>query len=167
MSSGFILSADLKEKIDSVLDMLQRKTQANNIVLADISGQLISQTGTLDQLEIHHFAALAASNMAATTEMAKMVGERKRFKLLFHEGENKNVYLSNVGDSFLLVVIFSPNVQIGLVRLYTKQAVDRLVPLGEHFEELQSPLTNVVSDEFGDALAEEMNTAFGGNKVEG
>lgn len=166
MDSSLILSADLKDGIDSVLGMLHRKTQANCILLADISGQLISQTGTLEQLEANHFAALAASNMAATTEMAKMVGEKKRFKLLFHEGEQKNVYLSNVGDSFLLVVVFSASVQIGLVRLYTKQAVERLVPLGEEFEKLQPQLDEAVSVEFGSALSEEMNNVFGGQKRE-
>ena len=166
MGSGLVLSADLKDGIENVLAMLQRKTQANCILLADISGQLISQTGALNQLEMNHFAALAASNMAATTEMAKMVGEKKRFKLLFHEGECKNVYLSNVGDSFLLVVVFSASVQIGLVRLYTKQAVERLVPLGAEFEKLQPQMEKTMSAEFGSALAEVMDLNFGGEKRE-
>ena len=164
MGSGFILSADLKDGIDDVLAMLQRKTQANCILLADISGQLISQTGAVDHFEANHFSALAASNMAATTEMAKMVSEKKRFKLLFHEGEHKNVYLSNVGDSFLLVVIFGSSVQIGLVLLFAKQAAQKLLPLSETFEKLQPQPNKAVSGEFVDALSEEMNHTFGGQK---
>ena len=164
MSSGLILSPDLIDEIDSVLAMLHRKTQANCVFLADISGQLISQMGSLDHLEVSHFSALAASNMAATTEMAKMIGEEKHFKLLFHEGERKNVYLSNVGDSFLLVVIFGSSVQIGLVLLFAKQAAQKLLPLSETFEKLQPQPNKAVSGEFVDALSEEMNHTFGGQK---
>jgi predicted regulator of Ras-like GTPase activity (Roadblock/LC7/MglB family) len=166
MGGSLVLSAELIDGVDSVLAMLQRKTQANCILLADISGQLISQMGTLDHLEAAHFSALAASNMAATTAMAKMIGEKKHFKLLFHEGERKNVYLSNVGDSFLLVVIFSPSVQIGLVLLFAKQAAQKLIPLSEACERLQLQLDKVIGADFVDALAQGMNKAFDGPNYE-
>ena len=167
MNNFSLLPPELSDRIEYVLVQLHDKTQADCVLLADVSGQLISQQGGLRNLKANHFSALAASDMSATAEMAKMVGEKKRFKLLFHEGERQNVYLSNVGDSFLLVVVFNTTIQIGLVRLYTKQAVELLVPLGEEFETLQPQLKQAIGAEFDNALAAEMDKAFDGQKGKG
>lgn len=168
MATISLLPPEMADRIEYVLAQLHGKTQADCVLLADISGQLISQYGTLGHLKVEatYFSALAASDMAATAEMAKMVGEKKRFKLLFHEGERQNVYLSNIGDSFLLVVVFNPTVPIGLVRLYTTQATKKLLPLGEEFETLQTQPGEVIDAGFGDALANELESAFGERQPE-
>ena len=108
-------------------------------------------------------SALTASNMAATAEIARQIGEENPFKLMFHEGDDQNIYLSNVAGSFLLVVLFSTKVQIGLVRLFTGQAVKNLIPLAAEFENVQKEQGRVVDDEFGQALTTEIESLFGEN----
>lgn len=77
--------------------------------------------------------------------------------MLFHEGERQNIYLSGVGTSFMLVVVFEASVQIGLVRLYAREANKKLHPLAEKFEDSQQSAGQVISDEFNDALAAELD----------
>jgi predicted regulator of Ras-like GTPase activity (Roadblock/LC7/MglB family) len=160
MTSGLVLPADLMDEIDRVLAHLQHKTRAGCILLADISGQLISKQGRTQDIDPAILAVLTAGNMAATAEIARQIGERTPFKLLFHEGERQNIYLSSVGDSFLLVVAFDATVQIGLVRLFTRQAVKQLVTLAEEFEALQAQPGEAIDADFGDVLAIEMESAF-------
>lgn len=134
MPIGRLLPHELSDKIEYILDQLCQKTNARLILLADISGQLISQKGVPSSVYPEVFAALSASNVAATAEMAGMLGEPKRFKTLLHEGEKQNVYLANVASSFLLVVVFDVKVTMGIVRLFTAEAIKQLLPIAEQFE---------------------------------
>lgn len=125
-SRQVILNGKQYDTITKVLTELANKTKASAILFADMSGQLISQRGNTEDMNTTVLSALAASDFAATSEMAKLVGEEAKFKLLFHEGEKRNVYLSNVGDNFFLVVVFDVSVTLGLIRIYTKKAIEDL-----------------------------------------
>jgi predicted regulator of Ras-like GTPase activity (Roadblock/LC7/MglB family) len=160
MATDLVLPSDLKAKIDIVLDELYRKAQASCVLLLDVGGQLICRTGALDALDATTFAALTAGDMAATTQMAHMLGEKKPFRLLFHEGERQNVYISCVGPSFLLAIVFMAAVKIGLVRLYTGQAVRELIPLAQQFETLQADYEDELSTEFASAVGPELQGLF-------
>jgi predicted regulator of Ras-like GTPase activity (Roadblock/LC7/MglB family) len=123
-----------------------------------MSGQLISQRGNTENMNTTVLSALAASDFAATAEMAKLVGEEAKFKLLFHEGEKRNVYLSNVGDYFFLVVVFDVNVTLGLIRIYTKKAIQNLLQVleeeGGETESEKDMIDSDFSSLLGDALDE-------------
>ena len=123
-----------------------------------MSGQLISQRGNTENMNTTVLSALAASDFAATAEMAKLVGEEAKFKLLFHEGEKRNVYLSNVGDYFFLVVVFDVNVTLGLIRIYTKKAIQSLQQIleeeGGETEKEKDMIDSDFSSLLGDALDE-------------
>lgn len=135
-SRQVILNGNQYDGITKILSELATKTKASAILFADMSGQLISQRGNTENINTTVLSALAASDFAATSEMAKLVGEEAKFKLLFHEGEKRNVYLSNVGNDFFLVVIFDVSVTLGLIRIYTKKAIE--------------DLTNTLEDDSGD-----------------
>jgi len=99
--------------------------------------------------------------MAAVMEMAKQIGERNRFTLLFHEGETTNILISTVGNSFLLAGIFGATVRIGRVRLFTRQTAANLLKLVKQFEEVESGLTRIVTAEFTASLVDEVGRTFG------
>ena len=160
MAANLVLPADLKARIEVVLDELHRKAHASCLLLCDVGGQLISRSGALEGLDATTFAALTAGDVAATTEMARMLGEQKPFRLLFHEGERQSVYVSCVGPSFLLAVVFQAAVKIGLVRLYTGQAVRELIPLAQQFATLQADHTDDLSSEFASAVGPELQGLF-------
>ena len=158
-SRQIILTAQQFDEITKVLSELAAKTKASTILLADISGQLITQRGNTDDINTAILSALAASDFAATSEMAKLVGEDAKFKLLFHEGEKRNVYLSNVGDNFFLVVVFDVSVTLGLVRIYTKKAIQNLL----HVFETSDPgddAGKILDQDFSSMLGDMLDESF-------
>ncbi len=158
-SRQIILTAIQFDEITKVLSELASKTKASTILLADISGQLITQRGNTDDMNTQILSALAASDFAATAEMAKLVGEDAKFKLLFHEGEKRNVYLSNVGDNFFLVVVFDVSVTLGLVRIYTKKAIQNLLNVFETTEPGEDA-TTIMDSDFSSMLGDMLDESF-------
>jgi len=126
-----------------------------------MSGQIISERGDTAGMNTTVLAALSAGDFAATAEIAKLVGEGDRFKLHFHEGENKNVYLTNVGSQFFLIIIFDASVALGMVRVYTKKAVESLLGLiAEAESNVGMAPEDMIDDDFGRLLADELDGAF-------
>lgn len=158
-SRQIILTAKQFDEITKVLSELAAKTKASTILLADISGQLITQRGNTDDINTAILSALAASDFAATSEMAKLVGEDAKFKLLFHEGEKRNVYLSNVGDNFFLVVVFDVSVTLGLVRIYTKKAIENLLSVFES-SEAGDDASSILDQDFSSMLGDMLDESF-------
>jgi predicted regulator of Ras-like GTPase activity (Roadblock/LC7/MglB family) len=159
-SRQVILSGNQYDGITKVLGELATKTKASAILFADMSGQLISQRGNTENMNTTVLSALAASDFAATSEMAKLVGEEAKFKLLFHEGEKRNVYLSNVGDSFFLVVVFDVSVTLGLIRIYTKKAIEDLSTILD--DETGSPAADekMIDSDFSSLLGDALDDTF-------
>lgn len=158
-SRQVILTAQQFDEITKVLSELAAKTKAFTILLADISGQLITQRGNTEDINTAILSALAASDFAATSEMAKLVGEDAKFKLLFHEGDKRNVYLSNVGDNFFLVVVFDVSVTLGLVRIYTKKAIQNLLKIFEDSEK-GDDASKIIDKDFSSMLGDMLDESF-------
>ena len=131
ISPSFTLSIDQAEAIDACLERMAYESEASCIILADVTGQLISERGKTLGVNTQVLSALAAGELSATQEMARMVGEEARFNLLLHEGENRSVYLSPVGQKMLLIIVFDQRTPIGLVRIILKNAVEELGPILE------------------------------------
>jgi len=151
----------LIDQIDRILAHLLQKSKATCVLLADISGQLISATGGVSRFDPRTVVALTASDMSATAELAKHLGESKPFHILFHEGERHHLYLSSIGSSLILAVVFEAAVPIGLVRLFTERAVKELLQLTQEFETALEQAGGAFSETFEDSLADELEDAFG------
>ena len=159
-SRQVILNGNQYDGITKVLSELATKTKASAILFADMSGQLISQRGNTENMNTTVLSALAASDFAATSEMAKLVGEEAKFKLLFHEGEKRNVYLSNVGDNFFLVVVFDVSVTLGLIRIYTKKAIEDLSNILEDDSDSISDDEQIIDSDFSSLLGDALDDTF-------
>jgi predicted regulator of Ras-like GTPase activity (Roadblock/LC7/MglB family) len=161
MESGPVLPAQFLEEVELQLSRFYEKTAVSIVLLIDESGQLISYKGEAESVDLACLAALVASDMAAVTEMARLLGERDRVKLLFHEGETYNILTSAVKGSFFLVSIFKTSVQIGLVRLFSKEAMSNLLKIVEQIETTSAQVAPLVDMGFTTSLADELERAFG------
>lgn len=159
-SRQIILNGTQYEGITKTLSELAVKTKASAILFADMSGQLISQRGNTEDMNTTVLSALAASDFAATAEMAKLVGEDAKFKLLFHEGEKRNVYLSNVGENFFLVVVFDVSVTLGLIRIYTKKAIQGLNQILEEDASDDLDSRDMIDSDFSTLLGDALDESF-------
>lgn len=157
---SIVLSGEMYKAISEILSELASKTRARTIIFSDMNGHPITQRGTSADINISNMSALAAAGFSATNEIAKLIGEKKQFKFIFHEGENHNVYFSNVGNSFLLILIFNSQTALGMIRIYTKRAIDALNELVYHAKDEEQNATQFVDIDFNKYLNEELDKAF-------
>lgn len=160
MTKGhYAVPEEMVEQIEQILTHLRRMTEAECVLLADISGQLISVHGDIPSDPVT-LSALAASDVAAMAELSRRIGEENPCGAYIHEGEHKSVYMVNVVSSFILIVIFRAETLMGLVRLFAGRAAEQLAALAPDFEALVSQREQVAHSEFSHALAEELERAF-------
>lgn len=120
-----ILDEDFR-RINACLSRLNQEARSKAVFLIDKNGQLISSQGETAGLDVTSLASLTAGNIAATSGLAQLLGE-KEFSILFHEGERDNLHISIVAQRVILVVIFDSRSSLGLVRLRVKKASEDLV----------------------------------------
>jgi predicted regulator of Ras-like GTPase activity (Roadblock/LC7/MglB family) len=111
-------------QIKAVLAKLRLDSSARVAFLVDKDGQQIAVHGDVGNLDTTSLASLAAGNVAATSGMAQLIGE-KEFPTLSHEGERESIYISVIGR-MLLIVVFDERSSLGLVKLRVKQASTEL-----------------------------------------
>ena len=162
MRTGISLSSKLAEQMEWVLKGLRRQTEAECILLADVSGQLISVQGELQGIDPTLMAALAAADVVATAELTRLIGGKDPGGALLREGKRVNVYLFEVARRFVLVVVFRTTKLAAVVGMAGRRAVERLRPLVAEFENHTSAPSPIANHRFGDTLAEELDKAFGG-----
>ncbi|MBN2011090.1 roadblock/LC7 domain-containing protein [candidate division KSB1 bacterium] len=155
-----VLSGEMYKAISEVLSDLAAKTRAKTIIFADSNGHPITQRGQTSEINIPNMAALGAGDFAATSEMAKIVGEPGRFKYLYHEGEKSNVYLSSVTDNFLLLIVFDTNIALGMIRIFTKRTIEKLTELLNEAKGEEQKASEFLDVEFSTYLNKELDKAF-------
>lgn len=117
------------QRIKTVLTRLYHETAARMVFLVDRDGQPIASHGEVSEFDATSFASLAAGNVAATSSMARLIGEQS-FPTLSHEGERDSIYIYVVGRS-LLCVIFDERSTLGLVKLRVKRVYPELMAIME------------------------------------
>ena len=160
MNQGLHVPEELLNQIEYILTHLAEKAHTDSIVLADISGQVISINGIMDEGTPDVVAALAAGDVAAMAELSKRIGESDPHGSFFHEGESKSIYLHNIAGSFILIVIYRAETPIGLVRLFAKRAVEQLMPITEEFEENVGSPSTYIPDDFNKGITQELDDTF-------
>ncbi|MGI9035048.1 MAG: roadblock/LC7 domain-containing protein [Pyrinomonadaceae bacterium] len=107
-------------KLKTVLARLSVESAARVVFLVDRDGQPVAFHGDIGDMDTTSFSSLAAGNVAATSSMAKLIGE-DIFPGIVHEGERESIYICIIGRS-LLVVVFDERSTLGLVKLRAKRA---------------------------------------------
>lgn len=115
----FILQEHQFQRLKTVLTRLCAECAARCVFLIDRDGQPIAFSGDIGDMDTTSFASLAAGNVAATSSMAKLIGE-DTFPCVVHEGEHESIFISIIGRS-LLVVVFDQRSTLSLVKIRSKR----------------------------------------------
>ncbi|MFP4344278.1 MAG: roadblock/LC7 domain-containing protein [Anaerolineales bacterium] len=164
MNETLAVPAALSTELEGILRQLYQKANATAVLLADVSGQLIALEGEGELRDPVIVAALSGGQLAAIQELARQVGDPHPLGALFYEGEQKRIALLDVGGSFVLIVVFEPEIPMGLVRHYATRTVSALDALREEFEEWMraaGPLFALQESEEEAGEPFDFNTALG------
>lgn len=158
--SRLVFYKDQVDQIDRILTDLLRKAGARSAFLVDRDGHMITQAGEKGTFDLDTISALVASAVAATKEMAKLLGERE-FSALFHQGARDNIQLSLVGERAILSILFDDSTTLGMVRLYVSDAVKRLAELFERAQRsVPAPSENLDAGKYGSDARDVLNKLF-------
>jgi len=112
--------------------MIQKDLRAHLVMLINRSGHQIACVGPALDIDITGLASLAAANVAATDGLARLVGE-PGFSVLHHQGSNRSIHISTLGERFSIVIVFYEPVSVGLVRWKLKRTTTSLEELFKEF----------------------------------
>jgi|Deesub1362B_J571_1020462.scaffolds.fasta_scaffold03337_5 predicted regulator of Ras-like GTPase activity (Roadblock/LC7/MglB family) len=152
-----ILSEEQYHRISEELDQLRAKLNANLVLFGDMNGQLICQKGNIPGTDLPILAALIAGDFSATSEISRMLGANNTFRMHFHEGNERNLYVASVGEQFFLAVIFNHAVTLGMVRIFTQKTIERIQNIvTANFEEMVK-ISNIIDLELRQHIQDGLN----------
>ena len=111
-----LIEEDIRQ-LDQDLKELLASSEGSIALIIDKGGFLITHKGESQGFELTTIAALASGAYMANQTIANLVHE-DNFSSVYQQGANFSVFVSNVDENCLLVVIFKANVSVGAVKYY-------------------------------------------------
>jgi len=108
-------------RVDAVLRDFLAQTDAIAALLIDKGGFLIAHQGEAGEMDFTTIAALASGAFMANQTIAALVQE-KDFNSMYQQGETFSLFVINVDENCLLVVIFKSQTGIGVVKYFAASA---------------------------------------------
>jgi predicted regulator of Ras-like GTPase activity (Roadblock/LC7/MglB family) len=139
------------------LSRLNQDAEARTTMLITKQGNCLVSVGDLSYLNVTAISALVAGMFSATQEVARLVGE-DHFSILLQQGEKRNIHISLVDDSIMLLVIFDDAMAMGKVRYIARKALREIASAynstevekeidGEKFKEFAISLIDRIFEE--------------------
>ena len=133
---AYELNAQDSLKLQADLDEFVRLSDSYSALLCDKGGAVLVSSGSEEEEDL--LAALTAGSFAATRELARTVGEDD-FEAVFHQGVDRNIYISGICEEVLLLVVFEQSSsQMGLVRMYARNVSRKIRATIEDVESRES-----------------------------
>jgi predicted regulator of Ras-like GTPase activity (Roadblock/LC7/MglB family) len=120
--------SQIGDKINIINNDLQdfiRETDASNIILCDMGGEILTYIGNNSPLDFPNIAAMAAGSYATTKGIANLLGQ-KEFSLLFHQGSTNNILISNVENYAIFIIVFGNSSVLGIVKQKSRDLKTKL-----------------------------------------
>jgi predicted regulator of Ras-like GTPase activity (Roadblock/LC7/MglB family) len=156
--SPFILQEQQFLRLKNVLERVRVECAARVVFLVDRDGQTIAFHGDIGDMDTTSFSSLAAGNVAATTSMAKLIGENV-FPAVVHEGEHESIFISVISRS-LLVVVFDERSTLGLVKLRAKRASHDIAAILEEAVKQSAVIAASTNPVFAEITDEDIDSLF-------
>lgn len=113
------------DRIGAALQELLKKSEAATAFIADKGGFLITSQGNQEDYDLTSIAALASGAFMASQSIAGMVNETG-FNSTYQQGENFSIYIQDVDEHCLLLVLFPATVGVGAVKYFSSAAVHQV-----------------------------------------
>ncbi len=130
-------------------------------LLIDKEGHPVTRVGQTEGVNEETISALVAGSFAATREMARLLGEEE-FSVLFHQGKRDSIQLTLIADRCILASIFDERTTVGMVRLYSKEASQKLTKIFTEILERKGEPRERIGEKFGEEATGALDDIFGG-----
>jgi CheY-like chemotaxis protein len=125
-----ILSDESYRQVVNLLKVLKDDVSARCSFLADSDGHVIAHVGSTGDLPLEQLASLLGGGMATLIESGRMFDDDEdSINLAYREGKGDCLYVINVGDRLLLILVIhnSPYAtRIGSVWYYAQQTATKI-----------------------------------------
>ncbi len=146
-------------EVSLCLSELAGKLRVSAVILVDSAGHVLARKVSDAFAGSAGLSTLAASTYAAAAEMARILGEPGNFKMVLHEGSARNVFISSVTPSIFLIVVFETGVAAGMVRLFTRKAIEALLPVVSRTDG-STRMDSFIDREFKSLLDQKLDDTF-------
>jgi predicted regulator of Ras-like GTPase activity (Roadblock/LC7/MglB family) len=127
--SQMVLSAQQLQKLHACLAWLGRHASVKCGILVDLSGQDIAHWSALHNVDVGSIAALAAGDLLATMEIARMLGMRRTCNLITQEHDGQTIMIARVGEDLLLLIVAGHETPLGWVRMAVKRSITAMIAI--------------------------------------
>lgn len=152
-----------RDDIDQTNKLLKefiKLSGAKCVFLVDKEGHLVTQGGKNSAVNPDTLSALIAGSFAATTELARILGETE-FSVLFHEGKKDHIHISLVGKHAILAILFDESTTIGMVRLYAKETIEKIEKIFQVASKKYANKQGSIDENFGSTAKDKVDDLFG------
>ncbi len=119
-----LIEDDIK-RLEGFLQELLAQTEATSALIIDKGGFLITHRGDAQQFDLTTIAALASGAYLANQTIANLVHE-ENFDSVYQQGEKFSMFVLNVDQYCLLVLIFRAAISVGAVKYFALRASPRI-----------------------------------------
>lgn len=113
------------QRLDDVLREFLERSDATTALIIDKGGFLITHQGDSRRFDLTTIGALASGAFMANQTIANLVNE-ENFDSVYQQGEAVSMFVTNVDEQCLLVIIFKAQVGVGVVKYYAAPARERI-----------------------------------------
>ena len=114
-----LLEEDI-QRLDDVLRDYLEHSDATTALIIDKGGFLITSQGDARRFDLTTIGALASGAFLANQTIANLVHE-ENFDSVYQQGDTFSMFVTNVDESSLLMVIFSSKVGVGMVKYHAAE----------------------------------------------
>jgi predicted regulator of Ras-like GTPase activity (Roadblock/LC7/MglB family) len=112
-------------RLDETLREFVVQTEATAALVIDKGGFLIAHHSRSDEYDLTTIGALASGAFLANQTIAGLVNE-ENFNSIYQQGEKFSMFVVNIDQHCLMVVIFPSPSGVGVVKFYSTMAVTRI-----------------------------------------
>lgn len=156
--SQLTLSVDQLNELQTCLKWIGREVDVRYGLLADLSGQEIASWSVQGNFDVSSIAALAAGELLATLEIARLIGGKRTCNLIIQEHDEHTVLMSRVGEGLLLLIVTAREVPIGWSRMAIKETTVRIAKVLSDIVMIPPP--PAVSEDFETQFSAQLDTIW-------
>jgi predicted regulator of Ras-like GTPase activity (Roadblock/LC7/MglB family) len=128
-----LLEEDIQQ-LDDVLRGFLSRSDATTALIVDKGGFLITHQGDARQFDTTTISALASGAFMANQTIANLIQE-PNFTSVYQQGEQFSMFVSNVDENCLLIVIFRAQIGVGVVKFYAAKVREPIAQVLQRAQE--------------------------------